>query len=349
MRSLWPTAAETATLRFLLPVGALSTRALLAASCFLVGLGLWLAGPWWIAPFGLALVLAGHLPLWVRTQTTAPGGATPAHEEVWAPVEDDWLTRVETLERQGARWDTTPWDLSNALGCLTLFALLGAIGAAAFLAVPILGAGSALRLMIAGGVLLLPLWINGMRTTWNPSELRKKGRALALAREDAERLARGDFDVVPTLALREGRRGKYPVDARLMLRPSREDGTGFLGVQVQVALNNVRGTDYPYLYAVVLGKGDFQLPTPAPRMKIDNVDLVFEPGADQGVRFLVVRQHADKNGGWHTEPHQISTIVAVALERARKAWKEQSTQLPKTAPPQGRSASEPPPRDGGRR
>ena len=71
---------------------------------------------------------------------------------------------------------------------------------------------------------------------------------------------------MPTLALREGRRGKYPVDARLMLRPAREDATGFLGVQVQVALNNVQGTDYPYLYAVVLGKDAFRLPKAEPRL-----------------------------------------------------------------------------------
>ena len=25
-------------------------------------------------------------------------------------------------------------------------------------------------------------------------------------------------------------------------------------------MNNVKGTDYPYLYAVVLGKGDFRFP-----------------------------------------------------------------------------------------
>ena len=125
---------------------------------------------------------------------------------------------------------------------------------------------------------------------------------------------------MPTLALREGRRGKYPVDARLMLRPSKEDESGFLGVQVQVAMNNVRGTDYPYLYAVVLGKGAFKLPD-LQRRTADGVDLVFEQGEGDGVRYLVVRQHADTTGGWHTEPHHIAGIVAQALELARQAWR----------------------------
>ena len=55
---------------------------------------------------------------------------------------------------------------------------------------------------------------------------------------------------------------------------------------------------------------------------MQGVDLVCEPGQSEGVRYLVIRQHADKKGGWHTEPEQIRTIVAVALEKARAAWRE---------------------------
>jgi hypothetical protein len=243
---------------------------------------------------------------------------------VWAPVEDDWLARVADHEARGERWDATPWDVSNGRGCLVLLGVLLAIAAVSVAAGRTLGGDALLRLLAAAPVLFVPLWINGMRTTWNPSELRRKGDALAVARSVVDEAGRGDFEPVPMLALREGRRGRYPVDARLMLRPAREDGSGFLGVQVQVAMNNVQGTDYPYLYAVVLGKGEFRLP-PAPRggrAREGGVELVFEPGADQGVRFLVVRQHADRKGGWHTEPDQIRGIVGVALDRGRQAWRE---------------------------
>ena len=124
------------------------------------------------------------------------------------------------------------------------------------------------------------------------------------------------------LALREGRRGKYPVDARLMLRPSKEDATGFLGVQVQVSLNNVRGTDYPYLYCVVLGKDAFPLPSTEKRQVKNGVDMVFERGAGKGARYIVVRQHADTSGGWHTEDTHIRGLVAASLELARSAWRD---------------------------
>jgi hypothetical protein len=167
--------------------------------------------------------------------------------------------------------------------------------------------------------LLVPLWFNGIRTVWNPSELRKKGEALAAARAAAEMPAKGHFDFIPMLALRKGLRGSYPVDARLMLRPSREDASGFLGVQIQVSINSVQGKDYPYLYAVVLGKGGFKLPGKAGRRRVGGVELVSEFGEKEGVHFNVIRQHADKGGGWHTERAQIDVIVAEALRAGLEA------------------------------
>ncbi len=309
-------------LRFLVPMAGLRARLMTAAALFAVGLAIWSVAPIPVAAVGLALVLAGHLPLWVRHQSNAPGGATPTHEEVWAPVEDDWLELVEQLERRGERWDTTPWELSNVQGFFVLVGVLILLGAAVAAAGSLFGFDAFVRLAVAAPLLVIPLWLNGLRTTWNPSELRKKGEALAVARAEADRHGAGDFDPVPMLALREGRTGRYPVDARLMLRPAREDASGFLGVQVQVAMNNVKGTDYPYLYAVVLGKGDFRMPGVSPRVRRSGAEIVFERDESEGVRFLVVRQHADRQGGWHTEPDHIRAIVAVALEKARSIWRD---------------------------
>jgi hypothetical protein len=320
---LAPTPGEAASLRFLVPVGGAAVRLAAAAALFVVGLLLVVAGRGLFAPvLGAVVLLLAHVVLWVRSQTIAPGGATPQHEDVWAPVEDGWLSRVVELEDRGARWDVTPWDVSNKVGCAMLVALLGAFAVGLFLAASALDEGTALRLAAAALLLFVPLWFNGIRTTWNPSELRKKGEALAVAREAAAKLAGSDFDFVPMLALREGRRGKYPVDARLMLRPSKEDETGFLGVQIQVSLNNVQGTDYPYLYCVVLGKEAFPLPSTPARQPRNGVDMVFERGAGKGARYLVVRQHADRAGGWHTEDAHIRGLVTAALELGRAAWRE---------------------------
>ncbi len=322
MTPLLPTAAEAASLRFLLPLGDLRVRLAVAGALFAAGLAAWCLAPGPLAVVGLLLLLAGHLPLWARSQTTAPGGATPAHEDVWAPVEDEWLERVTDLEKRGSRWDVTPWDVSNGTGCLALLGVLLLVATLAFLVGAALGPDALFRVAVAAPLLFVPLWLNGMRTTWNPSELRKKGDALAVARATIEKAGGKDFDLVPLLALREGRRGHYPVDARLMARPAREDASGFLGVQVQVAMNNVKGTDYPYLYAVVLGKGDFRFPKAPERQVVHGTSLLFEGGRSEGVRYQVVRQHADTHGGWHTDAGQIHGIVTAALDRARLAWRE---------------------------
>jgi len=319
---LFPTAAEGGSLSFRVPFGGIAQRFLVAGA--LLAAGLWLAcftESTWHQRLGYAIILAGHLPLWVRTQTNAPGGATPKHEEVWAPVEDAWLERVLAHERRGEQWDTTPWDATNHRGKTVLVALLTALSAAPYVAGVFLESGFLVRAGGAVPFLLVPLWLNGIRTVWNPSELRKKGEALAAARAAAEMPAKGFFDFIPMLALRKGLRGSYPVDARLMLRPSREDASGFLGVQIQVSINSVQGKDYPYLYAVVLGKGGFSLPGKAGRRRVGGVDLVSEFGEKEGVHFHVIRQHADKGGGWHTEKAQIDVIVAEALRAGLEAWR----------------------------
>ena len=326
---LFPTAAETGSLSFRFPVGGIARRFIAAGALFAAGL--WLAcftESAWLQRLGYAITLAGHLPLWVRTQTNAPGGATPKHEEVWVPVEDAWLQRVLGHEIRGEQWDTTPWDVTNRRGKLVLILLLAAFAGVPLVVGDLYWSGFLVRWGQAVPFLLVPLWFNGIRTVWNPSELRKKGEALAAARAAAEMLAKSLFDFVPMLALREGSRGRYPVDARLMLRPSLEDASGFLGVQIQVSINSVQGTDYPYLYAVVLGKGGFTLPGKAGRRRVGGVELVSEFGEKEGVRFNVIRQHADKGGGWHTEKAQIDVIVAEALRAALEAWRANGGELP---------------------
>lgn len=314
----WPTPAEAGSLRFLLSMPSLETRVLTTGALFLVGLGVWSLAPG-IGALGLLVAILGHLPLWVRRQTTAPGGATPVHEEVWAPTEDDWTLRVGALEQQGKDWDTSPWDITSGRGILTLLLVIAALGFGIVVMGAALGGDAAMRLAVAAAVLILPLWLNGIRTTWNPSELRLKGEALDVARGAVAGEVEGELDRVPLLALREGRRGKYPVDARLMLRPAEDDGTSFLGVQVQVAINNVQGTDFPYLYCVVLGKEGFRLPAAKSRHRSGAVELVYERGDGDDVSYLVIRQHADKAGGWHTEPEHIRGIMRVALQEARRA------------------------------
>jgi hypothetical protein len=216
---------------------------------------------------------------------------------------------------RGRRWDQSFWDLSSPLVIVTLL-VLGLLGFVAFaVGVALFDGMAVLPFSMAVVALWLPLFINGMRAPWHPAQLTIKAEALAVVPEVLEACCPDRYDLVPLLGLVEGKRGRYPVDARIMLRPKEDDGSGFIGVQVQVCLNSVQGKNYPYAYCVVLGKTGFRIEASHPK-------IVLERGHGAEVDYLVVRQHADRRGGWHTRPGAVSQLVREALdiaERAREA------------------------------
>ncbi|MCA9636015.1 MAG: hypothetical protein KC420_08300 [Myxococcales bacterium] len=302
---LGPSAREATGLTFSFGSFGLGVRYLVALPLALIGAALIAYDQRLL--LGLAAIACAHALLWVKRLTTAPGAPLdPLGEETWAPADEGWLRQMVELEQKGERWDVSPWDISSPLGFGVLVLL---VGGALVLFAYFVGTFD-LSIEIAALALLVPIWFNGMRSNWNPGLLRLKGSALATATQAAREVIGERYDVVPLLALRDGPRGKYPVDARTMLRPKAEGP--LIGVQIQVALNNVRGVNYPYLYCVVLVKEDHKPPTPFQRKH----KVVYEPGKGGGVRFLVVRQHADNSGGWHTGPTAISALVREAVSLA---------------------------------
>ncbi len=298
---LWPSRAEQASVQFSLGGGGYLWR--YAAGLFLFATGSAVAIELHLLG-GLALIALGHIIVWVRGQTLAPGGATPSYKVAWAPADASWYDRVEELEAAGARWDASAWDISSGIGFVALFGVVIAwIAALIFIDLPHAG-----RLTILAAALFLPVWFNGMRRVWNPSELHLVGRALDVARKVVANEAANDYEIVPLLGLTDGEHGNYPVDARLMLRPTSGADGRFIGIQIQVSMNNVQGTDYPYLYCVVLAKDWSALPD------VESTDVIVrERDSGEDVVYIVVRQYADNSGGWHTEPEHIVTIVREAL------------------------------------
>jgi hypothetical protein len=302
-----PTSAEAAVLQFAFgskPM--LATRYAIALPLFTLGAILFASTRSELTQLlGLAAIAGGHAALWVKKQTNAPGGAAPLQRAgVWVPAEGDWHARLVELRARSSRWDITPWDISNALGSVVFVGVT-----LAALVVVVVGFDASAYALPAFAI-VAPIWLNGMRSDWHPNQLEIVAEALARARQAAavdDDAAR--YDVVPLLSLVETPRGKYPVDARVMLRPKQQ--SKFIGIQIQVALNNVRGVNYPYLYCVILVDADAALPNDP-----DAGQLVVSEGEGEGVRYLVVRQHADDSGGWHTDVDDIARIVQRAMRIA---------------------------------
>jgi hypothetical protein len=61
---------------------------------------------------------------------------------------------------------------------------------------------------------------------------------------------------------------------------------------------------------------------------VKGVDLVTERGNSEGVVYLVLRQHADRSGGWHTDAGVVEGLVGFAIETGREAWRANAEKAP---------------------
>ena len=102
-----------------------------------------------------------------------------------------------------------------------------------------------------------------------------------------------------------------------------------MGLQVQVVLNRVEGSDYPYLYCVLVARPSLGMRdrleyepskgivTEADRKEADNVDI------------LVIRQETTETGGYHTDTAACRRIFLFALSLCRQLQEAAAHAAPK--------------------
>jgi len=183
----------------------------------------------------------------------------------------------------------------------------------AILALAIGGAGRRLGALVCADalVLLVPFLLSGNVRLWTPQELAFRMRVFEpiLATEQAEG---GDIVITPYLKLDKDKEGhQVPEDIRLMVEPRRKPAD-FLGVQLQVAVNNGPNGKVPYLYSVFLCKGNG--PSFQRVSRMDFGDYVREPGGDAEYGYLVVRQRTT-GGGYHTTDADVHRLYAMVKEK----------------------------------
>lgn len=142
-------------------------------------------------------------------------------------------------------------------------------------------------------VLLIPFLFTGNVSLWTPQELAFRMRVFEpiLSTETAEG---GEIIITPYLKLDKNSQGQQiPEDIRLMVEPRRKPAD-FLGVQLQVAVNNGPNGNVPYMYAVFLCKGKGTTYKALAAARFD--DYVHEPGGDKEYGYVVVRQETSGTG-----------------------------------------------------
>ncbi len=161
-------------------------------------------------------------------------------------------------------------------------------------------------------------------STWKPDLIEFKlpvfEKVLALLPEQGM----GKWSREYQFELTKTAKGEVPTDIKLLLKPP-DAPKDFLGVQSQVAIN--RGG--PYVYFVVITR------TALPIVKVvgDGRD-VLEAKTDKDVNILVIRQYADKHGGYQTRPadHQrLLGLVGQVTERTLAATPRPASEAPAPA------------------
>jgi hypothetical protein len=80
-------------------------------------------------------------------------------------------------------------------------------------------------------------------------------------------------------------------------------------------MNNVQGTQYPYLYAVIIARQSFALhDNYASVIRREAGRLTVESGSEKDVEVLVIRQTTSKTSGYHTDRGAVVRIAAIAWE-----------------------------------
>lgn len=106
-----------------------------------------------------------------------------------------------------------------------------------------------------------------------------------------------------------------PVDVRLTVSVP-DAPPEFLGLQIQVVLNHVQGTPYPYLYAVVVAKENEGLLPVFGRIQPPK-GVIHERKTQEDVDVAIIRQHTTRTSGYHTKPAKSAKIIANAVEVAQ--------------------------------
>ena len=313
--SVFPNREKRHLLQFhVLPRIPYGARFVGAAILILIGAGVQLT---WTAHSSLRLLLfsapflfAGNLLLLIRGYDNEPSSGSSVG--TWEKTTLDRFEEIEKLQEAIRSWDENATDISCVAGVFT-FIVLGAMTAVAFVFfskspvtrfwAPVVAADAI--------VLLVPHWVTGLRLGWRPEGLKEKTASLRTALSLIEKLDEPPCQIQPMLAIAGKGKKAIPTDARVFIRFP--DGPqDFLGVQFQVALNQVKGTNYPYFYGVLVAKKSFALFNHAPCFSALTVEAKKDPEVD----VIVIRQKTTKKSGYHTGTRAIRRIVHATWETA---------------------------------
>ncbi len=311
-----------------------TTRLSLIVILLLTGFGLQIFLGWTV--IGAIFLLVSSMMGIVKGYTNVPEELGSKKE--WRSGDKQQLEKILEISENSRRWDRSFIDITCPHGCFTLAAIIGVFFLFYFVSSSCGYTWLALTVSVDAIVLLFPHWVTGVRRILTNAPLTVKVENLLHIYTIWEAIKKDGENMTVQLEVVKGTKGEMPVDAKLILQiPAL--GEDFFGVQTQVVLNNVQGSDYPYLYCVLVAKEKFEL-----RKKLSKVSSEAEESSkssdsflvrlirtssgictewksQDGMDVLVIRQQTTQQTGYHTDRNATERLFRFALSKARNLVK----------------------------
>lgn len=261
---------------------------------------------------GAVLILMGNLFLIVKGYDNRINTGKFEPSAVWEKVDKSKFFEVERLHRDMKRWDRSMLDITNGLGLFVLI-VIGAVFGVIYLYGTMKLDNTFLIISYDAGLLLLPHWITGIRSTLTKPRLILKINAFKTLLEQTNRpwLAGHTVDYYMMMT---GGETKIPDDVKIRISVKNQH-KDFMGLYGQVVTNEVNGTAYPYFYVVLVARKGFGLEdvfkTYSPPRK-----TTVEFNVEDDVEVLVLRQTTSKTSGYHTKNKKMNQILRAGVELA---------------------------------
>lgn len=165
--------------------------------------------------------------------------------------------------------------------------------------------------------LFIPLFLSGSRSVWVPPHIEIKVNTLFDCMQHPRIKNNPEIKIQPYLLVGKlQNQYNFPLDVKLMIEFPKVS-KDFLGIQIQVSINKVGTSNYPYVYAVLIAKQSLGL-----IMKGTGVKKIIHEFQRQGAMdILVIRQFTTKTSGYHTDKKTIQEIIDNAFNTTENLLK----------------------------
>ena len=292
-----------------------TTRMLLYLGCIIVGLLLQIitVNIW---PGVIILIFASLLIL-VKGLSAKPTPVSKRNEGSWVKTSMEKVHQIKQIKQSINKWDKDALDISNGLGCVT-FILVFAVISFIFVSIAAEVNESVAGIFIVDSIILIAsIWFNGMRTKGHQQMLYIKTDIVVELEKYFEKIKKPGENYVPSMILAKNKEGKeFPTDCRFNIVFDNVSAD-FYGIQAQININDVSGTNYPYFYCVITAKNGYGLGKYTSQLVIPK-GITVQFSKDAGAEVIVIRQVTTKNSGYHTNIYACNDILKFSLSLARK-------------------------------